>query len=334
MNEDRQRVSELLGREPRGDYEIVVRDDAGDPVVLKNAPLLDDGTPMPTRYWLIGSEEVRLVGQIEADGGVDEAERDLGLDLIGEAHDRYAAERDAAVPAGHLGPVPSGGVGGTRTGVKCLHAHYAWHLAGGDDPVGRWVEARLDERAQRQRLDTEHTITIDLGTHATTVGIAGTENVIPFGVENLSDDWLRERDPPGPAALTNALGTIADYADDITHEHPQIARTNDVHVRGAVAATLARVEIGAFDIPPETIVSREALEELFRTVATESSADRATNPGLASEHVDLIIAGCCIVLALMRRMQLDHVVIRIDPVAPDDVAVRPAADHISDSRTA
>ena len=34
-------------------------------------------------------------------------------------------------------------MGGTRTGVKCLHAHYAWFLAGGDDPVGRWVAERL-----------------------------------------------------------------------------------------------------------------------------------------------------------------------------------------------
>jgi hypothetical protein len=34
-------------------------------------------------------------------------------------------------------------VAGTRTGVKCLHAHYAWHLAGGDDAIGRWVADRL-----------------------------------------------------------------------------------------------------------------------------------------------------------------------------------------------
>jgi hypothetical protein len=27
--------------------------------------------------------------------------------------------------------------------VKCLHAHYAWFLAGGDDAIGRWVAARL-----------------------------------------------------------------------------------------------------------------------------------------------------------------------------------------------
>ena len=56
-----------------------------------------------------------------------------------------SAERDAALPRGHTGPTPSGGVGGTRIGVKCLHAHYAWYLAGGDDPVGRWVAAQLDE---------------------------------------------------------------------------------------------------------------------------------------------------------------------------------------------
>ena len=57
----------------------------------------------------------------------------------------YAAERDAALPPHHEGPRPNGGVGGTRVGVKCLHAHYAWFLAGGDDPVGAWVHAHLDE---------------------------------------------------------------------------------------------------------------------------------------------------------------------------------------------
>ena len=39
--------------------------------------------------------------------------------------------------------MPASGVAGTRKGVKCLHAHYAWHLAGGDDPIGRWVAERL-----------------------------------------------------------------------------------------------------------------------------------------------------------------------------------------------
>ena len=63
--------------------------------------------------------------------------------------DAYAAERDAMIPDDYDGHRPSAGVGGTRIGVKCLHAHYAYHLAGGDDPVGRWVADRLaaDEEA-------------------------------------------------------------------------------------------------------------------------------------------------------------------------------------------
>lgn len=138
-------VTRLLGRAPRGDFEVVVRDPGGEPVVIKNAPLLHDGTPMPTRYWLVGGDVREAIGRMEAAGGVKAAERELDAGAIADAHDRYARERDADVPAGHEGPVPFGGVGGTRQGVKCLHAHYAWFLAGGDDPVGRWVAERLDD---------------------------------------------------------------------------------------------------------------------------------------------------------------------------------------------
>lgn len=144
--DDEERVEALLGRAPRGDYEVVVRGDGGEPVVIRNAPLLADGTPMPTRFWLVGAGEREAVSRLEAAGGVRAAEAAVDAAALEEAHRRYAAERDAAVPAGHTGPRPTGGVGGTRVGVKCLHAHYAWHLAGGDDPVGRWVADRLEER--------------------------------------------------------------------------------------------------------------------------------------------------------------------------------------------
>lgn len=142
---DHHRVTELLGRTPQGDYEVVVRDAAGDPVVLRNAPLLHDGTPMPTRYWLAGKDALKRVSRLEAGGGVRRAEAELPAEEVAAAHARYAADRDAALPIGHTGPRPGGGVAGTRTGIKCLHAHYAYHLAGGDDPVGRWVAERLAE---------------------------------------------------------------------------------------------------------------------------------------------------------------------------------------------
>jgi hypothetical protein len=144
--DDRAQVRALLGREPQGAFDVVVRAADGSPVVLRNAPLLDDGTPMPTRYWLIGPTEVTAVSRLESTGGVRAAEAAIDPALIAETHRRYAAERDAALPADlpEDAPRPSGGVAGTRVGVKCLHAHYASFLAGNDDPVGAWVMARLE----------------------------------------------------------------------------------------------------------------------------------------------------------------------------------------------
>jgi hypothetical protein len=144
---ERRAVAELLGREPQGHFEVVVRDDRGEPVVIRNSPLLDDGTPMPTRYWLVGRDECLAVARLESSGGVARAEAAVPPADIEAAHRRYAAERDRAIPDDHDGPVPSGGVGGTRRGVKCLHAHYAHHLAGGHDPVGRWVAHELEARS-------------------------------------------------------------------------------------------------------------------------------------------------------------------------------------------
>jgi len=144
--DDRARVAELLGRAPMGEFEVVVRSSNGDPAVLRNDPILPDGTPMPTLYWLCDPNVRSAIGTIESDGGVRTAEAELGLEAIAAAHAAYAAERDQAMPDGHQGPAPYGGVGGTREGLKCLHAHYAHWLAGGNDPVGEWTNTQLIER--------------------------------------------------------------------------------------------------------------------------------------------------------------------------------------------
>jgi uncharacterized protein len=136
-------VTAMLGREPQGAYDVVVRRPSGAPVVIRNEPLLHDGTPMPTRFWLVDPGLRTRVAHLEAAGGVREADQAVDPDELVAAHEAYALERDAALPPDHVGPAPHGGIGGTRTGVKCLHAHLAYYLAGGDDPVGRWVAERL-----------------------------------------------------------------------------------------------------------------------------------------------------------------------------------------------
>ena len=107
LTDDAARVAELLGRAPRCAFTVVVRDPHGDPVVIRNAPLLDDGTPMPTRYWLVGPAAVLAVSRLESLGGVARAEAELDRASVADAHRRYAAERDVDVPAGYEGPVPS-----------------------------------------------------------------------------------------------------------------------------------------------------------------------------------------------------------------------------------
>ncbi|HTN99768.1 MAG TPA: DUF501 domain-containing protein [Microthrixaceae bacterium] len=153
VDADRAAVAELLGRAPRGAFEVVVRADDGTPMVIRNAPLLDDGTPMPTMFWLLDKGLNKRIGRLESTGGVKQAEAEISADELTRAHDEYRLERDALVPSDWTGPRPFGGVGGTRRGVKCLHTHYAWYLAGGNDPVGAWVERHLEPEPDEQTSD-------------------------------------------------------------------------------------------------------------------------------------------------------------------------------------
>lgn len=136
-------VKELLGRAPQGRFSVVLRSPEGMPVVLANEPLLASGRPMPTLFWLVDRDLVKQMGQLESTGGVNRAEAEVDPAALQAAHERYAQQRDAMIAATYDGPRPFGGVAGTRVGVKCLHAHYAYHLVGGDDPVGRWIEQEL-----------------------------------------------------------------------------------------------------------------------------------------------------------------------------------------------
>jgi hypothetical protein len=140
---DRLAVTRLLGRAPAGPFRVVVRRPDGSPVVIENAPWLDDGTPMPTTLWLCDTDLVRQVSRLESDGGVRRLEAAVDPRALAAAHDEYARRREALLD-GRAGPVPTGGVGGTRQGVKCLHAHLANFLDGHDDPVGRLVAAELE----------------------------------------------------------------------------------------------------------------------------------------------------------------------------------------------
>jgi len=149
----RERDSEILalqiGRPLRATCEVLRRCRLGLPIVVGVPPILDTGEPFPTRYWLTCPLAHRRVARVEAEGGVRAAQARVAADLelsaaVEAAHARYAREREALLPRGPRHR-PSGGIGGSSGGVKCLHAHYADFAAGNDNPIGQDVHDGIGE---------------------------------------------------------------------------------------------------------------------------------------------------------------------------------------------
>lgn len=152
-SDDLKVVEVQIGRSTRAESEVVSRCHLGLPVVVKVPPRLFDGTPFPTLYWLTCPLAVTRIGRLEGAGGVKRMERRAEVDpafgaALEEANRAYMAERDELLADDEL-PRPTGGVGGTRVGVKCLHAHFAHTAAGGENPVGALVSSWI------QPLDCE-----------------------------------------------------------------------------------------------------------------------------------------------------------------------------------
>lgn len=160
-------VQEQLGREPTTAFTVTVRcGPHGHPLVICNAPFDADGHPFPTRYYLTCPVAVKAVSRIESTGQIatfngQMAEDEVFAAAVHGAHAAYARDRAAAAQQAE----PWGGVGGTRTGVKCLHAHYAYHLVGGEDPVGAWVAEQVEPLHEDPQAG-ERVAVIDQGTNS------------------------------------------------------------------------------------------------------------------------------------------------------------------------
>ena len=80
--------------------------------------------------------------------------------------------------------------------------------------------------------------------------------------------------------------------------------------------TIAAVEIGlpAFDAAAlhGARMTRENVEEVFRTLATETLADRIFNPGLPADRADVIVGGCCVLVGVMRKLRIPEIMVSVN----------------------
>jgi exopolyphosphatase/guanosine-5'-triphosphate,3'-diphosphate pyrophosphatase len=73
------------------------------------------------------------------------------------------------------------------------------------------------------------------------------------------------------------------------------------------------VEIGLPEYDPEVLhhfrLTHEAAEDVFRTLATETAADRRHNPGLEAARVDVIVGGAAVLVAVMRHWGFEEMIV-------------------------
>ncbi|MCC5950681.1 MAG: Ppx/GppA family phosphatase [Acidimicrobiia bacterium] len=128
---------------------------------------------------------------------------------------------------------------------------------------------------------------------------------LDMGCVRITEQFLHS-DPPAPEELSSALSVIAIHIDDLLREIPDASEAATLVGLAGTVSTMAAVEIGLAAYDRDRIhhfeLSRAAAEDVFRTLATEASADRRHNPGLEPGRVDVIVGGACVVVQLFRSL--------------------------------
>lgn len=184
------------------------------------------------------------------------------------------------------------------------------------------------QRNLETRLGNTPLAVVDIGGGSTefsigTPGATPRVTSIPFGARNLTEQVL-EHDPPRPEELTNAIGAVVDEIDDVVREIPELEYCETFLGVAGTIVTIAMVELGLREFNADTLhgmeLTKEAAEDVFRTLATEALADRVHNPGLPADRADIIVGGCCVLVAVLRKLQLPAITVSTTALA-DGVAV-------------
>ena len=242
------------------------------------------------------SETLRHYAELLARHGVDTS-RDLRVVTTSAARD--AANRDEFFTAVNdaIGRIPD--------------------VLSGDD------EGRLAHRGALSDLDIGHGwhLLVDIGGgstelvlgESTPTGLAmRAVRSLDVGAVRLTERHL-QADPPRPEELTNAIGDAYDLIDDALRDVPDMKLAARLVGSAGTIVTAAAVEVGQREFDPSAlhgfVLERTAVEDVFRTLATESIADRVHNPGLPADRADVIVGGLCVLVAVMRRWDAPDILV-------------------------
>ena len=154
-------------------------------------------------------------------------------------------------------------------------------------------------------------LVVDIGGGSTEFSYGTTDcafaRSVDMGCVRFTEKYI-EHDPPRPEELLACLSVAEAYIDEVRREYPDIADARTFVGLAGTVSTTAAVEIGLATYDRDRIhhflLTREAVEDVFRTLATEPRADRIHNPGLEPARADVIVGGLCVLVQLMRQLDL------------------------------
>lgn len=170
-------------------------------------------------------------------------------------------------------------------------------------------EARLSFLGATAELDPADGpfLVVDIGGGSTEF-ILGTTEVeasrsIDIGCVRFLEQYI-EHDPPMPEELHACISVTEAWLEDIAQQMPGLQSASTFVGLAGTITTMAAVELGLLEWDRAAIhhfrFEREAIEDVFRTLVTEPLEDRRHNPGLEDARADVIVAGACIFVAVVR----------------------------------
>jgi exopolyphosphatase/guanosine-5'-triphosphate,3'-diphosphate pyrophosphatase len=103
------------------------------------------------------------------------------------------------------------------------------------------------------------------------------------------------------------------HLDDVARQMPQIAHAATFVGLAGTVSTAAAVELGLAEYDRDRIhhfvLTKEAAEDVYRTLVTEARDNRIHNPGLEEARADVIVGGMCILVRIMRYFDIEELVV-------------------------
>ena len=135
---------------------------------------------------------------------------------------------------------------------------------------------------------------------------------LDMGCVRITEQFLHS-DPPAPEELSNAVAVVRDLVAEVPRVIPGALDAVTLVGLAGTVTTVAAVEQGIPEYDPAKIhgfrLTRAAAEDVFRTLATETAAQRAHNPGLEPGRVDVIVGGAAVLVGIFRVLGFDDMLV-------------------------